>query len=273
MEIKMFGDYDIFRTNTNAEKRLKYILTDTIEPSSTQPRRIFDNKSLEDLMASIREIGIIQPITVRYTGNGKYELIAGERRLRAAKNLQLQFVPCIVTNVNDEDSAIMTLTENLQRKDLNCFEEAEGIRQLIEVFGITQDEAAIRIGKSQSSVANKLRILKLPERVKDYIIVNGLTERHARALLAAGSEDLMMAAAVTAVKLKMTVAQLESYIEKNRLKTRPQKSRERGFCRDLRLYTNTINRAVKLMRESGIKSASEKTEDDKAIIYKITIYK
>lgn len=269
----MFGDYDVFRTQTNSEKRLKYILTETIEPSATQPRKIFDDKALEDLMASIREVGIIQPITVRYTGNGKYELIAGERRLRAAKKLQLQFVPCIVTNVNDEDSALMTLTENLQRKDLNCFEEAEGIRQLIELFGITQDEAAVRIGKSQSAVANKLRILKLPERVKDYIIENGLTERHARALLAAGSEDLMMASAVAAVKLKMTVSQLEAYIEKNRVKAKLKKSRERGFCRDIRLYTNTINRAVKLMRESGIKSNSEKTEDENSIIYKITIYK
>ena len=117
-EEKMFGDYDVFRTQTNSEKRLKYILTETIEPSATQPRKTFDDKALEDLMASIREVGIIQPITVRYTGNGKYELIAGERRLRAAKKLQLQFVPCIVTNVNDEDSALMTLTENLQRKDL-----------------------------------------------------------------------------------------------------------------------------------------------------------
>lgn len=269
----MFGDYDVFRTQTNSEKRLKYILTETIEPSATQPRKTFDDKALEDLMASIREVGIIQPITVRYTGNGKYELIAGERRLRAAKKLQLQFVPCIVTNVNDEDSALMTLTENLQRKDLNCFEEAEGIRQLIELFGITQDEAAVRIGKSQSAVANKLRILKLPERVKYYIIENGLTERHARALLAAGSEDLMMASAVAAVKLKMTVSQLEAYIEKNRVKAKLKKSRERGFCRDIRLYTNTINRAVKLMRESGIKSNSEKTEDENSIIYKITIYK
>ena len=269
----MFGDYDIFRTKTNTEKRLKYILTETIEPSATQPRKTFDDKALEDLTSSIREVGIIQPITVRYTGNGKYELIAGERRLRAAKKLQLQFIPCIVTNVNDEDSALMTLTENLQRKDLNCFEEAEGIRQLIDLFGITQDEAAVRIGKSQSSVANKLRILKLPESVRNYIVENGLTERHARALLAASTEDLMMAAAVTAVKLKMTVSQLEEYIEKNKLKTKHKKSRERGFCRDIRLYTNTINKAVKLMRESGIKSSSEKTEDETSIIYKITIYK
>ena len=269
----MFSENDLFRTNTNSEKRLKYILTETIEPSATQPRKFFDDKSLEDLTASIREVGIIQPITVRYTGNGKYELIAGERRLRAAKNLNLQFVPCIITNVNDEDSALMTLTENLQRKDLNCFEEAEGIRQLIDIFGLTQDEASLRIGKSQSAIANKLRILRLPNNVKDYIIENGLTERHARALLAAGTEDLMMAAAVAAVKLKMTVSQLEAYIEKNRAKTKPQKIRERGFCRDIRLYTNTINRAVKLMRESGIKSASEKTEDENSIVYKITIFK
>ena len=269
----MFDEYDNFRGKTTIEKRLKYILTDTIEPSSSQPRKKFDEKDLEDLSLSIREIGMIQPITVRYSGNGKYELIAGERRLRAAKRINLQFVPCIVSNVNDEDSALMTLTENLQRKDLNCFEEAEGIRQLIEIFGLTQDEAAYRIGKSQSAVANKLRILKLPENVRSYIIENGLTERHARALLSAGTEDIMMAAAVAAVKLKMTVAQLEAYIERNRTKAKPKHIRERGFCRDIRLYTNTISRAVKLMRESGIKSASEKIEDENSIIYKITIFK
>lgn len=268
----MFGEYEFLKRGTT-EKRLKYILTETIEPSASQPRKVFDEKALEDLTASIREIGIIQPITVRYSGNGKYELIAGERRLRAAKNLGFQFVPCIVANVNDEDSALMTITENLQRKDLNCFEEADGIRQLIDIFGLTQDEAAVRIGKSQSAVANKLRILRLPDRVKDYVTENGLTERHARALLAAGTEDLMMASAVAAVKLNMTVAQLEAYIEKHRSKVKPKKKKERGFCRDLRLYTNTINRAVQLMRDSGIRSASEKTEDERAIVYKITIYK
>lgn len=269
----MFGENDFLKRGTHTEKRLKYILTETIEPSAAQPRKLFDEKDLANLTASIREVGIIQPITVRYSGNGKYELIAGERRLRAAKNLKLQFVPCIVSNVNDEDSALMTLTENLQRKDLNCFEEADGIRQLIEIFGLTQDEAAIRIGKSQSAVANKLRILRLPENVKNYIIESDLTERHARALLAAGSEDLMMAAAVAAVKLKMTVSQLEAYIERNSCKPKHKVKKDRGFCRDIRLYTNTINRAVQLMRDSGIHSDSEKTEDEYSITYKITIYK
>ena len=249
------------------------IPVDLIRTDRHQPRQSFGEQQLLELRDSIREYGILQPLILKRESNGQFLLIAGERRLRAAKNLNLQFVPCIITNVNDEDSALMTLTENLQRKDLNCFEEAEGIRQLIDLFGLTQDEASLRIGKSQSAIANKLRILRLPNNVKDYIIENGLTERHARALLAAGTEDLMMAAAVAAVKLKMTVSQLEAYIEKNRAKTKPQKIRERGFCRDIRLYTNTINRAVKLMRESGIKSASEKTEDENSIVYKITIFK
>lgn len=269
----MFGEQDSFRIGINTDKRLKYILAETIEPCAAQPRKDFDVRGIEDLSASIREIGMIQPIVVRYTGNGKYELIAGERRLRAAKNIGLQFVPCIVNNVNDEESALMTLTENLQRQDLNCFEEAAGIKQFIELFGLTQEEVSLRLGKSQSSVANKLRILKLPDSVKKIITENDLTERHARAILGAVTEENMINAANTAVKNKLTAAQLEAYVEKLRTKTKTQRKKERGFCRDIRLYTNTINRAVKLMRESGIKSASEKTEDETSIVYKITIYK
>lgn len=269
----MFDDYDITKTKFNTEKRLKYILTETIDPCAAQPRKTFDEKALSDLCTSISEVGMIQPLTVRYSGDGRYELIAGERRLRAAKRLRLQFVPCLVTNVGDEDSALITLAENLQRKDLNCFEEADGIQKLIELSGITQEEAAARIGKSQSAVANKLRLLKLPESVQTFAVKNGLTERHARALLSAESEDEMKSAAAAAVRNKMTATQLEAYISRMKSYSKTQRGHERGYCKDIRLYTNTINRAVKLMRESGINSSSEKSEDDNAIVYKITIYK
>ena len=159
-----------------------YLGIHEIHPNPVQPRKSFDDQSLEELCRSIESFGILNPLTVRLR-NGKYELVAGERRLRAAKLAGLKELPCILLDVNLEDSGLIALVENLQRKDLDFLEEAEGLSRLISMFGLSQEEAARRIGKSQSAVANKLRLLKLPPDVLESLRENGLTERHGRALL------------------------------------------------------------------------------------------
>ena len=159
-----------------------YLRADELSPNPVQPRRRFDDEALAELSESIKTYGILNPLTVRLRG-GKYELVAGERRLRAAKLAGLPEVPCILLDVNMEDASLIALVENLQRRDLDFIEEAAGINQLIRMFGMSQEEAARRIGKSQSAVANKLRLLKLPPDVLEALRENGLTERHGRALL------------------------------------------------------------------------------------------
>ena len=160
--------------------RVQYIPLGRIRPNPQQPRRSFDEEGLAELAASIRSCGILQPLTVRRAGDG-YELVAGERRLRAARIAGLREVPCLVAQVGEEDSALLALMENLQRRDLDCWEEAQAIARLISRYGLSQEEAARRLGRAQPTVANKLRLLRLPEDVRALLRENGLTERHARA--------------------------------------------------------------------------------------------
>ena len=168
--------------------RVRYISLNQIRPNPQQPRRSFDEDSLSELAESIRSYGILQPLTVRRQGTG-YELVAGERRLRAAAMAGLREVPCLVAQVGEEDSALLALMENLQRRDLDCWEEAEALSRLIARYGLSQEEAARRLGRSQPAVANKLRLLRLPDSVRQFLQENGLTERHARALLRLGTEE------------------------------------------------------------------------------------
>ena len=167
-----------------ARSGIIYLRTDEISPNPVQPRTVFDDEALRELSESIRSYGILNPLTVRRR-SGRYELVAGERRLRAAKLVGMREVPCMLIDVNMEDAGLIALVENLQRRDLNFLEEANGIRQLIRMFGMSQEEAARRLGKSQSAVANKLRLLKLPEDVLETLRDRGLSERHGRALLKA----------------------------------------------------------------------------------------
>lgn len=168
--------------------RVRYISLNQIRPNPQQPRRSFDEDSLSELAESIRRYGILQPLTVRRQGTG-YELVAGERRLRAAAMAGLREVPCLVAQVGEEDSALLALMENLQRRDLDCWEEAEALSRLIARYGLSQEETARRLGRSQPAVANKLRLLRLPDSVRQFLQKNGLTERHARALLRLGTEE------------------------------------------------------------------------------------
>ncbi len=236
-------------TMKRAEGRLTSLPIDRISPSRHQTRRVFDRESLLELADSIRKHGLLQPISVRETGRGSYELIAGERRLRACLIAGLKTIPAIVIDRDDKESSALTLIENLQRSDLNLFEEAEGIAQLIRERGITQEEAAGVIGKAQSTVANKLRLLRLPEELRGAIIASGLTERHARALLRL-PEEQWAEALHCMITGGMNVKAAERLVE--HMLTTPPKPRRKGIIKDVRLFFNTVDRAIGMMREAGV---------------------
>lgn len=256
----------------NYNRKMLDLPIDSIIPNISQPRTRFDDEAMEELCRSIGTLGIIQPLTVRYKGDGTYELIAGERRLRAAKMNAMRHVPCIISDVDDASSALMALVENLQRKDLDFFEEAEGMSNLIKMTGITQQRAADLTGKTQSSVANKLRLLRLPAAVKSEIRNSSLTERHARALLSLSDEKQMISAIKIAEKNSFNVARFEQYVEK--LRSEPKrKPVNKGFCRDLRIYKNTFAHTIRIMRNSGIDADIREDMFENYIQYTITIKK
>ena len=251
-----------------------YIPTENIEPCPMQPRRIFDDESLKELSESIRSYGILNPLTVRMR-NGRYELVAGERRLRAAKLAGLREVPCILIEVNMEDAGLIALIENLQRRDLDYIEEAMGLEQLISMFGMSQEDAARRIGKSQSAVANKLRLLKLPSDVLDMLRINGLTERHGRALLRLSDADAEREALKYIIDNDLTVAASEAYIDAL-LTSQPEekaKVKRTFILKDVRLFLNTVNRGLELMKQGGIDAGIKREETDEHLILTISIPK
>lgn len=249
----------------------------SILPNPHQPRREFDKASLQDLAISIMEYGLMQPITVRQTGPFDYELIAGERRLTACKNLGMAYIPAIVMNASPTDSAILALVENIQRENLNYLEEAEAFRNLICEHGLTQEELADKLGKSQSTVANKMRILKLSPKVREILIAHSLTERHARALLRLPEEKQRLRAAKLVAERGLNVAKTEELVD--RLLKAPEvavarpKPTEGRIFRDVRVFHNTIRQAVEMMRKSGIEATAAKTENNTCIEYTIVIPK
>lgn len=256
--------------------RITYIKTDSISPNPNQPRRIFDSESLRELAASIGKYGIIQPLTVRRKGHD-YELIAGERRLRAAKMAGLSKVPCIVLDVAESDSSVIALVENLHRRDLDFIEEAEGIYQLINTFGLSQEEAAKKLGKSQSAIANKLRILRLGGELLYIIREAGLTERHARALLRLDDEQSRIMVLEKVINDGLNVAKTEEYIEKllagDDEEDKHDSPRPIYVLKDVRLFLNTVARSMTMMKQSGIKAEYGKDETDTDIILTIKIPK
>lgn len=244
-----------------------------IRPCPWQPRRSFDEEELRGLAASIRANGIIQPLTIRRSRSGGYQLIAGERRLRAAKQAGLTKVPCIEIQADDEKAAVLSLLENLQRQDLNFFEEAEAIAGLIEEWEISQEAAAARLGKSQSALANKLRLLRLEPLLRERIQRAGLTERHARALLRLPDARQREEALDQIIRRKLKVADAERLIASI---LSPKEEDKRSFTpivKDIRLFVNTISHAVDTMRSSGIHAQTKKQETDQYIEVTVRIPK
>ncbi len=253
-----------------------YLSPDEILPNPVQPRRSFDDEGLAELSESIKSYGILNPLTVRLRG-GRYELVAGERRLRAAKLAGLQELPCLLVDVNMEDASLLALVENLQRQDLDFIEEAAGIRQLILLFGMSQEEAARRLGKSQSAVANKLRLLRLPPDVLDALKENGLSERHGRALLRLQDAERQRAALQVILDKELSVAATDAYVESllNAADTQQEKptGRRNFVLKDVRVFLNTVSRSLELMKQGGIEAGMQRQETEDALILTISIPK
>lgn len=249
----------------------------SVRPNPHQPRKLFDTHALDELSSSIRQYGVLQPISVRRLPGGQYELIAGERRLRAAMKAGLSRIPAIAVDMCDDDSAVVALIENVQRQDLSFLEEAEAYSTLLTKHGFTQEELAAKVGKNQSTIANKLRLLKLSPTLQRQIADNNLTERHARALLRLPDEASQAAMLKTILQEGLNVKETDMRIERmlqaaaqQQLQDRPKRVR---VLKDVRIFLNTIRHAVSVMRESGINAVSSQKEYDGYYEYTIKIPK
>lgn len=265
------------------ENKVQNLPVDMIHPNPYQPRKHFEPMALVDLAQSIRQYGLMQPISVRHVEGDKYELIAGERRLRASKLAELKEIPALIVNITDTDSATLAMVENLLRQDLNYIEEAEGFATLLDNHGMTQEDLANRLGRSQSTIANKLRLLKLPRSVKRALVYKNLSERHARALLKVQkeaeedkAEEVMLSVIEKVVAEELTVQKTEELIkqilsgkeDKRKPKT-PQKMKL--HIKDLRIFTNTVKHALGIMQDSGLNTdyQVEENEDGCTITVKV----
>jgi len=269
------------KMQTIFDKKLLILKIESIKPSRNQPRKSFDEYDLKNLSESIRTSGIIQPLSVRRTGDGLYELIAGERRLKAAKMAGLKKVPCVLHKTDESTAAVYSIIENLQRKNLTPFEEAQGLQSLIEKFSLSQNELAERLGMAQSTLSNKLRILRLDETVRTRVIAASLTERHARALLRLPKEkhhealDRIIAECMT---LKQTENLIEEMLEEKnpdrQLKVETEEKPLRKYAiGDMRLFSNSLSKLIDTLQNAGINAHSRKYETDKYIEYKVRIAK
>ena len=247
--------------------RVMFLPARSIRPNPAQPRKVFREEALSELADSIRQHGILQPLSVRRTGTG-YELIAGERRLRAAQMVNLNEIPCIVMNMDDKESSLAAMVENLQRQDLDFAEEARGISRLMSDWNMSQEQVARMLGKSQSAIAKKLRLLRHSDRVLLALRENGLTERHGRALLKLEQEDEKLAAIDEIVRRSMSVAMTEKYIQEL---LEGQQKNPRPV--NVGTFLNNLNQSLAKIQLSGISAVSERRETEDEIVLTITIPK
>ena len=263
----------LYRRGLLESTRVTMIAPEYISPNPDQPRRYFDPDGLSELADSIRAHGILQPLSVRRKGGGRYELIAGERRLRAAMICGLEQVPCLVLEVSRESSCLLSLIENLQRRDLDFWEEAKALERLTTVYGLSQEEAAAKVGKSQSAVANKLRLLRLEEPVAEALHRYGLTERHARALLRLEDPEQRLAAVEHIGKNQLNVADAEGYIDRLVTQNQTTQPRRRSayIIKDVRLFLNSVDRGVRLMQTAGVGAKVSRRDTEDTICITVTI--
>ncbi len=244
-----------------------------IYPNPNQPRKRFDFDELEGLAQSIRQNGMIQPIAIRINEEGRYELISGERRLRASRLVGIPRIPCIIMDANSSKSALFALIENIQRTELGFFEEAQAIEKLITEHGMTRDEVCKKLGLAPPTVSNKLRLLRLPEDVRLRIIQENLSERHARELLRLTTLNQVERALSIMAEKHLTVAESEKLITQILNNDNKRRQPPMKLFKDVRIFVNTLNHAVDTMRRAGIEADSAKSETDEYIEYIVRIPK
>ena len=260
-------DFGLGERKAVSEVKVVKVPIDTIFPNPYQPRKNFDDAALEDLSASIAQYGVLQPLLVSPAEDGRYMLIAGERRLRASKMAKLTEVPVIISEYTSQQIAEIALIENLQREDLHYLEEAEGYEKLMNQFHITQEAMAARVGKKQSTIANKLRLLRLSAPVRKVLMDAELSERHARALLKLPDDEKRLEVLETIVAKNLSVRQTEEYINKLLDGKSEEKRKRMVIVNDVRIYLNSIKQVVDAVKTAGIPVAMEQTlEGDEVII-------
>ncbi len=270
--VKDLGKSLTWLDETRDNDKITLVDVDSIDTNPFQPRKTFVQEKIEELAQSIKVHGLLQPVIVRksITNKNRYQLVAGERRVMACKKLGLRNVPAIVKSLTDNAMATIALIENLQRENLHFMEEAEGYSRLIEEFNFTQEVLAQRIGKNQSTIANKLRLLKLPEKAKDILRNGELTERHARALLKINDHNIIEEIIGKVMNKKLNVKQTEALIEekvnkkdKNKEKDKEKDSRkQKRIARDLRVFINTIRHSLDMVRKFGLEPDVQESDED-----------
>jgi ParB family transcriptional regulator, chromosome partitioning protein len=251
-------------------EEVKKIPVSQIVPNRYQPRTIFAEDKIEELALTIHTHGIIQPIVVRECEDGKFEIIAGERRWRAVQKLGWTEIPAIIKNLNDKETASVALIENLQREELTPIEEAMAYAKLLELHNLTQEALAQRLGKGQSTVANKLRLLKLPHEVQEALLQRQITERHARALIALKDKEKQLKLLQEIIEKQLNVKQTEDRVLKLLENSTPKpKPKRKAFSKDMRIAVNTIRQSLTMVADSGLAIDSE--EEDFEDYYQITI--
>ncbi|WP_404446668.1 nucleoid occlusion protein [Sutcliffiella horikoshii] len=258
---------------TDHDKIMQVAVKDIV-PNRYQPRTVFVDERIEELSLTIRTHGIIQPIVVRQFDEGKYEIIAGERRWRAVQKLGWEAIPAIVKEFNDAETASVALIENLQREELSAIEEAIAYSKLLELHSLTQEALAQRLGKGQSTVANKLRLLKLPSEIQDALLQKKITERHARALIPLKSPEKQVAVLAEILEKQLNVKQTEERVVKLLEAANPKpKAKRKAFSKDMRIAMNTIRQSLTMVNDSGIKLDSQEEETEEYYQFTIRIPK
>ena len=253
-------------------KELQNIDIDLIVANKSQPRTYFDSESIEELAQSIQENGLIQPIIVRPIDDGKYEIVAGERRMRACQKIMMTSVPCIVEEYDNERLAQVAIIENVQRENLTPIEEAQAYAHLIETYHFTQAQIAQQVGKKQSTIANKIRLLQLPQRVQDALKERQITERHARALLSLPDASMQVKTLKKVINKGLNVKQTEDLIQKDK-KDKIKNAPKRGISQHIKLAINTVKQAVDMVSKTGIELNLDEQDLDEYYVMTIKIKK
>ncbi|MGM0843343.1 MAG: nucleoid occlusion protein [Bacillota bacterium] len=261
-------------SEVNDRDEVKKILISQIVPNRFQPRTVFNEEKIEELSRTIHTHGIIQPIVLRQSDENQYEIIAGERRFRAVQLLGWETVPAIIKNMSDTETASVALIENLQREELSPIEEAIAYGKLLELHNLTQEALAQRLGKGQSTVANKLRLLKLPQEVQEAILAKQITERHARALIPLKKQDKQVILLQEIIEKSLNVKQTEDRVDKmlSEGEEKP-KPKRKAFSKDMRIAVNTIRQSLSMVSDSGINLDSQEEEHEEYYQFTIKIPK